>query len=269
MSAIKLVLADVDGTLVTQEKKLTERAVAAVHRLRERGMRFAVTSGRPPRGMAMLVEPLALDGVIAGFNGGVFTKPDFEVIEAQFLPEEVARETLKLVLEMGLDAWVYTADEWLLRDKGAPHAAREEWTVKFPPRVVEGFDDVLGQVAKIVGVSDDLELVGRAEAEAQKRVGARATAARSQPYYLDVTNHEANKGAVVAYLAKRFGIEPSEIATLGDQPNDVPMFVAGGLSIAMGQASDAVKAKATHVSESNEAEGFAIGVERFILGEGA
>ncbi len=217
----------------------------------------------------MLVEPLTLDGVIAGFNGGVFTNPDLSVVEAKFLPEDVARETLKLVLDMGLDAWVYTADEWLLRDTKAPHAAREEWTVKFPPRVVQDFEAALAKAAKIVGVSDDLDLVGRAEAEAQKRVGARATAARSQPYYLDVTNHEANKGAVVAYLAERYGIAPSEIATLGDQPNDVPMFVAGGVSVAMGQASDAVKAKATHVSESNEAEGFAIGVERFILGEGA
>ena len=70
MPQIKLFLADVDGTLVTKEKVLTERAVAAVHRMEGAGIRFAVTSGRPPRGMAMLVGPLKLQGVIAGFNGG-------------------------------------------------------------------------------------------------------------------------------------------------------------------------------------------------------
>lgn len=263
--SIKLVLADVDGTLVTQEKVLTERAIRAVRAVRERGIRFAVTSGRPPRGMAMLVEPLALDGAIAGFNGGVFTHPDLSVIEAKFLPEDAARETLRLILDMGLDAWVYTADEWLLRDENAPHREREERTVRFPPRVVQDLGAYVAKAAKITGVSDDLDLVARAEAEAQKRVGDRATAARSQPYYLDVTHHEANKGAVVDYLCKLYHLERTEIATLGDQPNDVPMFKGVGLSVAMGQASDAVKRQATFTSASNEDEGFAKAVEQHIL----
>ena len=78
---ISLLLADVDGTLITHEKILTERARDAVHRLRRAGIRFAITSGRPPRGMAMLVKPLALDTPIAGFNGGVFVQPDLSIIE--------------------------------------------------------------------------------------------------------------------------------------------------------------------------------------------
>jgi Cof subfamily protein (haloacid dehalogenase superfamily) len=269
MTEIKLVLADVDGTLVTQEKALTERAVAAVRALRARDIRFAVTSGRPPRGMAMLVEPLELDGAIAGFNGGVFTHPDLSVIEAKFLPEDAARETLQLILDMGLDAWVYTADEWLLRDLDAPHREREEHTVRFAPRVVEDLGAYVAHAAKITGVSDDLDLVARAEAEAQKRVGDRATAARSQPYYLDVTHHDANKGFVVDYLCKLYGLERTEIATLGDQPNDVPMFKGVGLSVAMGQASDAVKRQATVTTASNEDEGFAKAVEQHILGAAA
>ena len=72
---ISLLIADVDGTLVTEDKVLTERARAAVHRLHEAGVGFAITSGRPPRGMAMLIEPLALDTPIAGFNGGVYVEP--------------------------------------------------------------------------------------------------------------------------------------------------------------------------------------------------
>src|SRR3974377_1480725 len=72
---ISLLLADVDGTLVTHEKILTERARNAVHRLHRAGIRFALTSGRPPRGMAMFVEPLALDTPTAGFNGGGVVHP--------------------------------------------------------------------------------------------------------------------------------------------------------------------------------------------------
>jgi len=267
--SIKLILADVDGTLVTQEKVLTERAVRAVRSLEAHGIRFAVTSGRPPRGMAMLIEPLALNGAIAGFNGGVFTNPDLSVIEARVLPEDAARETLQLLLDMGLDPWVYTADEWLIRDKEAPHVAREERTVRFPPRVVQDLGAFVAEAVKITGVSDDLDLVARAEAEARKCVGDHANAARSQPYYLDVTHHDANKGFVVDYLCKLYHLDRTEIATLGDQPNDVPMFGGVGLSVAMGQASDAVKAEATFTTASNEDEGFAKAIEQRILGESA
>src|ERR1700755_1027898 len=82
---IRLLLADVDGTLVTQDKVLTEQAVAAARELRGAGITLALTSGRPPRGMSMLIEPLRLEGAIAGFNGGVFVNPDLSVIDSHIL----------------------------------------------------------------------------------------------------------------------------------------------------------------------------------------
>src|SRR6202020_300418 len=140
----------------------------------------------------------------------------------------------------------------------APHVAREAWTVKFDAKVVSSFTDAhLADAVKIVGVSDDLDRVAACEKLAQQKLGQRASAARSQPYYLDVTNPNANKGAVVLTLAKLLGIDPQEIATIGDMPNDVLMFRESGLSIAMGNASDDVKSKATVVTDSNQDEGFA------------
>lgn len=265
MPDIALLLADVDGTLVDQDKRLTARAVAAVQALRAKSIHFAVTSGRPPRGMAMLVEPLRLDGVIAGFNGGVFTHPDLSVIESNTLPEAAAKTTLQAILDHKLDAWVYMAEEWLLRDLDAPHREKEEHTVRFPPRVVADLSPFLGRAVKIVGVGDDLGRVEQCEKDVQQALGAGVSAFRSQPYYLDVTHRDANKGFVVDYLAQHLGIDRQQIATIGDMPNDVAMFLRGGLSIAMGQASDAVKAKAQQVTDGCNDEGFAKAVERFIL----
>lgn len=98
---ISLLLADVDGTLVTEDKVLTERARAAVHRLHEAGVRFAITSGRPPRGMAMLIEPLALDTPIAGFNGGVYVAPDLSISSERTIAPEAARRAFDLMREQG------------------------------------------------------------------------------------------------------------------------------------------------------------------------
>ena len=199
---ISLVLADVDGTLVTETKVLTQRAQNAVRALRKAGIRFAITSGRPPLGMAMLFDPLELDTPIAGFNGGLFVERDLTILAQRTVPPDVARQAVDLIRQHGLDVWVYDGNDWLITHPGAPHVSREAWTVKFEPKVVATFDDRLGQVAKIVGVSDDHERVRRCEADAQAAFGQRATANRSQPYYLDVTNKDANKGAVVEYLSQ-------------------------------------------------------------------
>jgi len=263
---IRLLLADVDGTLVTQDKVLTDAAKAAAVELHHVGIALAITSGRPPRGMSMLIEPLALQGAIAGFNGGVFVNPDLSVIESHTLDPATAKQTVKLILGKGLDAWVYTEDAWLIRDRDAPHVAREAWTVKFDAKVVASFTDAhLAHAVKIVGVSDDLDLVTSCEKVAQETLGEWASAERSQPYYLDVTHPEANKGTVVATLSKLLSIPPEQIATIGDMPNDVLMFHTSGFSIAMGNASDEVKAQASAVTDSNENEGFAKAVRKFVL----
>jgi hydroxymethylpyrimidine pyrophosphatase-like HAD family hydrolase len=118
---------------------------------------------------------------------------------------------------------------------------------------------------KIVGISDDLDLVASCEKTAQETLGENASAARSQPYYLDVTHPLANKGTVVETLSRLLNIPSTQIATMGDMPNDVLMFRKSGFSIAMGNASDEVKAQASAVTDSNENEGFAKAVRKFVL----
>jgi len=168
-------------------------------------------------------------------------------------------------LQHQLDAWIYTDTTWFVREANAPHVAREQWTVKFAPEVKRDLIGLVGRVAKVVGVSDDLEAVARCEKDAQSALGAHASAARSQPYYLDVTHPKANKGEVVLAMSELLKIPTEEIATIGDMPNDVLMFVKSGVSIAMGNASLEVQKSATYVTTSSEEEGFANAMEQFIL----
>jgi Cof subfamily protein (haloacid dehalogenase superfamily) len=263
---VKLMLADVDGTLVTQDKVLTDRAVDAVHKLHDAGVIFAITSGRPPRGMAMLIEPLDLRTPIAAFNGGLLVDRDMSVIEQRVLPEDLVVPVSDLMESFSLDVWLYSGADWYVPKADGPHVAREAWTVKFDPKIMkDGVHGLTESVAKLVGVSDDHDAVAKATEAAHDKFGDHLTAAASQPYYLDVTHPLANKGAVVKYLAERYKVEPDDIATIGDMPNDVLMFAHSGLSIAMGNASADVKRCARRVTTSNEDEGFANAVDRFIL----
>ncbi len=262
---ISAVLTDVDGTLVTKDKVLTERAVRAVQQLRERGIVFTITSGRPPFGMRMLVEPLGLTMPMAAFNGGVIVLPDMSVLDERLLPDYVLPALIDMIESHGLDVWLFRSTDWCVRSLDAPRVSRETSNVQQPPVVVSSFDGVLTGVVKVVGVSDDHPRVERCEAAVQRAFGTQVFAARSQPHYLDVTHPTANKGVVIERLSRYLKIPLDRIAALGDQPNDVPMFERSGVSVAMGNASDEVKRRATYVTTSFGEEGFANAIERFIL----
>jgi hydroxymethylpyrimidine pyrophosphatase-like HAD family hydrolase len=139
--------------------------------------------------------------------------------------------------------------------------------VQFQPTVLADVREVLDGAVKIVGVSDDRAAVARAEAELRGRAGGHLSAARSQPYYLDVTHPDANKGTVVRVEARCLGVPLEQVAAIGDMPNDVLMFGVAGLSIAMGNASPEVQRAARHVTTSNQADGFAHAVDAFVVGE--
>jgi Cof subfamily protein (haloacid dehalogenase superfamily) len=245
---------------------LTDDAVESVHRLHDAGILFAITSGRPPKGMEMLVEPLNLETPIAAFNGGLLVDRDMHVLEQQVIPEKLVVPIAELMSSYHLDVWIYRGSDWYVPDPKGPHVDREAWTVKFQPKVMQdGLHWITDNVSKIVGVSDDPEAMKTANDAACDRFGDEVTAALSQPYYLDVTHPHANKGFVAQYLARRYELEPSQVATIGDQPNDVLMFAHSGLSIAMGNADPQVKRAARRVTTSNEDNGFARAVERFVL----
>jgi transaldolase len=263
--SIVALLTDVDGTLVTKEKVITERASEAVKRLRELGLIFTITSGRPPRGMRMLVPPLGLTLPMAAFSGGAIVLPDLSVLDQRTIPDYVLPAIVEAIQSSGLDVWLYSATDWYVRSREAPRVDREASTVQFEPTVLPSFDNVLTDIIKVVGVSNDHPRVAACEAALQEEFGTQVSAARSQPHYLDVTHPSAHKGTVIERLSRYLKIPLEQIATIGDQLNDVPMFKLSGLSIAMGNASEEVKRHASCVTTSFGEEGFANAVEKYIL----
>ncbi|MDR3466322.1 MAG: HAD family hydrolase [Xanthobacteraceae bacterium] len=264
MTRISLVVSDVDGTLLTTDKRLTAASVAAVDELRRRGIAFSLTSSRPPFGMRALVDALKVDLPIGPFNGSSIVNPDFSVLEQSVVPARAARQSLALFARHGFDAWVFTATEWLVQNHDDRYVPREAAAIATAPRVVADFGNAIADAAKIVGVSGDFARLEAGESELRSELGDSAHAARSQHYYLDVTPPGRDKGTFVTALGRRLGIPSSAIATIGDMTNDVPMFAASGYSIAMGNASDAVKARAAHVTDANDADGFAKAIDRLL-----
>ena len=263
--AVRLVVADVDGALVTPDKIVTPRARAVVRAIVDAGIAFTITSGRPPLGMKMLIEELQLQNPIAAFNGGLVVRPDLSVRSEHLVPSRTAHAVIEMLTKSALDVWVYRDKDWYIRSRHAPHVDREEWTVKFPPTLVSTYEGLLDRVVKIVGVSDDHEVMARTVADVQRQFGREVSAALSQPYYLDVTHPMANKGEAIRVLSALLNIPTAQIASIGDMPSDILMFKQSGLSIAMGNGGPDVQRAARFVTSSNTEEGFALAMERLVL----
>jgi Cof subfamily protein (haloacid dehalogenase superfamily) len=265
LSPISLLVSDVDGTLVTPDKTLTAATIAAAQALAKAGIKFTIVSSRPPRGMTHLIAPLALTGPLGAFNGGVIFTADLTPVAERYVDPEAGRIAIESFRKKGVETWLFDDRSWFITDPNGHYVAHERHTVGFDPTVVDTFDPLLGRIGKIVGASQDFALLARIEGELQPAIGARANARRSQNYYLDITALGADKGDAVVSFAKIFGVPLGEIAVIGDMANDVPMFKKAALAIAMGNATDAVKAEAQEVTAANTADGWATAVTRFVL----
>jgi HAD superfamily hydrolase (TIGR01484 family) len=205
---ISAIVSDVDGTLVTNDKQLTDRTRAAVAAIRKAGIPFSIISSRPPRGIALLMKALSIDRPSAGFNGGVVVAPDLSVLQQHLISPESARRTVDFLAGRGVDIWVFSGQDWLLQNKAGPHVEHETLTVGFPPIVVAEFGKALDTAAKIVGVSKNHDFLTGCEIELAELMGDAATVVRSQLYYLDTTDRLANKGVGLLELAKLVGVPP-------------------------------------------------------------
>ena len=262
------VISDVDGTLVTNEKVLTERTKAAAAALRANGILFSIISSRPPRGLRMLIAPLGITAPIVGFNGGMLATADLTVVSAHLLPSGVARRIVDMLDARRVEVWIFSGQDWLVRHPDGPYVGLEERTVGFGPTIVDDFGPAFDAAAKIVGVSADFEHLARCEGELRGAVGEQASVVRSQPYYLDVTHPLANKGDALIHLARLLKVPLAEVVAIGDGHNDVAMFERSGFSIAMGNASPDVQRAADFVTGSNSEDGFAQAVEQLVLALG-
>lgn len=264
-ASIELLVSDVDGTLVRGNKSISAATVAAVERLRRAGAAFTIVSSRPPIGLRYPRQALHIEQPMAAFNGGSIVDRRGDIIEAVRVPPVVARQCIERLRSEPLETWVYADDRWLVLDGDGEYVPRERRTIASEPTVVDSFEPYLDRVDKIVVAGSDHPRLAALERELAETLSGTARAVRSQLYYIDITALDANKGHALRALAARIGVPLERVAVIGDAPNDLPMLECAALSIAMGQADDEVKQAADCVTESNDDDGVAHAIERYVL----
>jgi Cof subfamily protein (haloacid dehalogenase superfamily) len=211
-----------------------------------------------------LANELKLRGPFAAFNGALVVKRDGEVLARSVLSPATIASVKVIADHFGVSVWLYDEVDWWAPCHDA-FVDREEHTSGFSPRI-DGYAERITRDANKLTVVGKPELVAKAEERVLAELAGDVSASRSKPRFLDVTSFGIDKGTVVVRLAKLLNIPTERVAVIGDGPNDVEMFRQAGLSIAMGQAVDDVLKAATHLTASNDDEGWARGIEQYVLG---
>ena len=266
---IRLLVSDVDGTLVRQDKSLAQATIDAARRLEHASLHMTLISARPPSGILPLARILGITAPLGAFNGGTLVMPSGDILSARHLSAEASRKAFAIVRASGASLWAFADGKWFADDAGNPHIGHEKKAAMVDPVLDGDWESLHGRIDKIVGVSDDPALIAKLEADNKAALGGNAEVSRSQTYYCDITHPLANKGDGIVALAAAIGVPLDETAAIGDMPNDIPMLKRAGLAIAVGQAPAEVKATADWVSASNDEDGVARAIERILLPKAA
>lgn len=264
LADIRLVVSDIDGTLVRHDKSLSAGNIAAVARLQAAGVAMSLISARPMSGIWPIADALQLDGPFGAFNGGTVFDRNGVIGEPRRLEPEVALRILAILDAASVDVWLFAHGHWYARQGEGPHVPREKLSAGVMPTLRDDLGALCGSADKIVGVSDDAALLEQLEAQVQSATLGQATVALSQPYFLDSTALLANKGDGVSAVAAARGVPLTQVAVLGDMANDLPMFARAAVSFAMGQAPEAVRTAAHRTTASNEDDGVAQAIDLLI-----
>lgn len=262
---IRLLISDIDGTVVRPDKTLAEATVVAFGRLREAGIAASLISARPPSGMVGIAEELGIVHPLAAFNGGTIFTADGQVQARARLKPDVVQTALALAENHSVDIWLFAEGCWYARAADNPRVLNERLSAQIEPTLVSDLTAVDACVDKIVFVSEDNADLQRLEYRARTCIGTGATISLSQPYFLDVTAPAANKGDGVEELARMMGVPLAATAVIGDMTNDLPMLTRAGMSIAMGQAPGEVRAAADWVTKSDAEDGAASAIDHLLM----
>lgn len=263
---IRLLVSDVDGTLLLGDKSLSQATIDGVAELKRRGVATALISARPPTGIAPLLPQLGLDTPYGAFNGGTIIGSDGSILVESHLDAGVSDRICALVRQGGADLWIYADGQWFVSDVDHPRVARERLSSFLDPRPLAELGFPHDRIDKIVGVSTDFDVVQRLEALAAPALAGDAAVSRSHPTYCDFTSNLAEKSLGMKRIADLLNVSLSDTAAVGDGFNDVAMLRAAELSFAMANAPEEVKRAATRSTASNIDDGVARAIDYMIEG---
>ncbi|MDF2487018.1 MAG: yidA [Herbinix sp.] len=264
----KLIAVDMDGTLLNDNKEISDRCLKTINKLKEKGKKLVIATGRPLHGIMNYIEKLNLldeNDYVVTFNGalvqGTKTK---HIIFNKPLSLQAYKELYTVSQQLGVNIHALT-DKSVLTPKNNPFTEIESTINQIP--IIEGAVEEIDASTLIVKVMfiDEPEKLDSILPLIPDWVKDKYSILRSSPYFLEFLDKSVDKGAGVSAIAKHLGLKREEVICVGDAGNDLAMIQYAGLGVAMGNATCELKSEADFITHSNEEDGVASVIEKFML----
>lgn len=257
MNDIKLIMFDLDGTLLNGEGRLSEANKEAIAKIREKGILVTLASGRPYSSMLPFARELGTKAPLVCYNGALVRSPvgELEILAHRGVPESTARKAVEILRNQGIHINAYIDDNLIVEndDKYAQEYGR---TKKIEYKVVSSFDDIPDfEPTKLLAIDDDPEKISKLKKILQSDL--EASVFRSSAYFCEILRPNIDKGWALHFLADHFGLESHQVMAFGDQENDMNMIRSAGVGVAMGNALDKVHAVADESAPHHHEDGVA------------
>lgn len=270
----KLVAIDLDGTLLNMNKEISDRNKQTLKKAMETGVRVVICSGRVFTGARLYAKEIDSNDPLIACNGAIITESHAGgIIYSVYMDNEICLRINSICQKHGVYYHVYAGDTMLTERLGFTSEKYFERNKLLPPEdrvdieVVKSMEEKLksipGKVLKFVIVTDDAELLKRVRSDMEQLQEVDVMSSNFDNF--EVMRKGVSKGAALARLTDIYGIPASQMIAIGDNENDISMFQYAGLSIAMENGEAIAKAAANCITASNDADGVAQAIEKFIL----
>lgn len=268
----KLLVLDVDGTLLNDEREISKRTLAALLKVQQMGVRIVLASGRPTYGLMPLAKTLELGnygGFVLSYNGCQIIKAqNGEILFERRINPEMLPYLEKKARKNGFAIFTYHNDTLITDSPDNEYIKNEALLNNLKIIKEDEFSTAIDFApCKCMLVSDKEKALIGLEQHWEKRLAGTLDAFRSEPYFLEVVPCGVNKANTLGALLEHLGVTREEVIAVGDGVCDVTMLQLAGMGVAMGHSQDSVKVCADYVTTSNEEDGVALAVEKLILAE--
>ena len=265
----KILALDMDGTLLNGKKEVTEKTKEALRAARERGVKVVLSSGRPIDGLRKYLNELDLvqdDEYVLSYNGCLVQETKSKkVIHEVGLTGKDLRYMYDISLNLGVNIQAFSPERGLITPKNSKYTEVEAQINGIDINIIDYAeikeDD---HIVKIMFI-DEPEILDEAIKKIPQEAFERFNICKSTPFFLEIINKNGNKGEGLDALAKYLNVSKDEIIAVGDAGNDLDMINYASLGVAMGNATEEVKRASQYITASNDEDGVAQVVEKFIL----
>ncbi|MCG7315916.1 Cof-type HAD-IIB family hydrolase [Brevibacillus laterosporus] len=268
MQNYKMIVLDLDDTLLQDDHTISTRTKSALMKAQEAGVKVVLASGRPTYAMTHIAEELELGkygSFILSFNGAkIINWKTKEELFSSTLPVETVYELYDISKKEQVGILSYDGDD-IVAETVTAYTKKESEITGMNIKEVESFTQAITRpVVKVLMVDDPTKLA-IVEKKLQKQLEGQLSVMRSKPFFLEFTEAGVDKGTSLHQLINKLRIEQAEVIAIGDSYNDLAMITFAGLGVAMGNAPDDIKEVANYVTDTNMNHGVAKVVETFIL----